>query len=102
MVAERSLWRSSDVNVTSLQGKKWLHFTSRRRLNNFKPTLDRRRQDVGPTKDDVALSSCRRRLVMWAIESVVNKTKEPVVNPTKSSDVNPTKELVGHQPRSLL
>ena len=38
LVAERSLLMSSDVKVTSLQGRKRWHFMSRQRLNNFKST----------------------------------------------------------------
>ena len=42
-----------------------MRFASRRRLNDFKSTSDRHRVDVGPTKDDGALTSSRGRLVMW-------------------------------------
>ena len=61
MVKKRSLRRQGDVATRS----KTVRFASRRRLNDFKSTSDRRRPDVGPTKDDVALTSSRRQLVMW-------------------------------------
>ena len=48
LVEKRSLRMSSDVKVTSLQGRKRLHFTSRRRLNDFKSTSDRRRSGRRP------------------------------------------------------
>ena len=50
-----------------------MRFASRRRLNDFKSTSDRRRVDVGPTKDDVALTSSRRRLVMWVGEEIFQR-----------------------------
>ena len=64
MVKKRSLRRQGDVATRS----KTVRFASRRRLNDFKSTSDQRRPDVGPTKDDVALTSSRRQLVMWEMK----------------------------------
>ena len=71
--------RQGDVATRSKTVTLYVKATSKRRLNDFKSTSDRRRVDVSPTKDDIALTSSRRRLAMWAAYAVYNITHTSLV-----------------------